>query len=82
MLFYFVRSALVTHIYIDALSSKEKESIVYFSSNRWYRFGVGNKTKATKNVLLPLHIGNVKTDIRVDIIDADIPLLFFKIITC
>ena len=37
--------------YKDTLSCKEKESIVYNSSNRWYRFGDGKKVKAIKKTV-------------------------------
>ena len=64
--------------YKDTLSCKEKESIVYNSSNRWYRFGDGKKVKAIKNIILPLHIGHEKTTISVDVVGVSIPLLFSK----
>lgn len=64
--------------YIDTLSLKEKDSIKYFSSKRWFRFGDGNRLKALKNVVLPLHIGFEKTTISVDVVTAAIPLLFSK----
>ena len=54
--------------YLDTLSCKEKDTIVYTPSSRWYRFGESNKVKATKNVVLPLHIGDQKTTISVDVV--------------
>ena len=64
--------------YLDSLSCKEKEEVKYYSSPRSFRFGDGNRVKAMKNVIIPLHIGSIKTSIRVDVVSQNIPLLFSK----
>ena len=64
--------------YIDTFSCKDKDSIIYKSSSRYYRFGDGKQVKALKYVQLPLYIGAKKTSILVDVVSVDIPLLFSK----
>ena len=63
--------------YVDTLSCKDRDSIKYRSSQRYYRFGDGKKVKAVNSVELPLFIGAKKTSIIVDVVPGDIPLLFF-----
>ena len=64
--------------YLDTLSCKDKDSVKYYSSHKYYRFGVGKKLKALKSVEIPLFIGTKKTSIVVDVVRGDIPLLFSR----
>lgn len=64
--------------YVDSLSCADKDSIKHMSSTKYYKFGDGKKLKAIKSVQLPLHIGETKASIIVDVVEAEIPLLFSK----
>ena len=64
--------------YLDTLSCKDKDSVKYNSSHRYYRFGDGKKLKALKSIEIPLFIGSKRTSIIVDVVRADIPLLFSR----
>ena len=73
-----VCGSLWLEVYIDSLSCADRELIKYMSASRSYKFGDGKKLKAVKRVEIPLHIGEKKTSIVVDVVNADIPLLFSK----
>ena len=45
-------------------------------SNKVFKFGDGEKKPSLESVKLPVKIAGVKRKVRVDIVEADIPLLF------
>lgn len=64
--------------YMNSLSANEKESIVYTTSNKPFRFGDGREIKSTKAATIPANIGSHKVSIKTDIVDANIPLLLSR----
>ena len=64
--------------YIDTLSPRDKEKIVYGQSRNVYRFGCGSKCPAKKEIKFPAVIGNVKVTLRADVVTGDLPLLLSR----
>ena len=60
--------------FIETLTEKEKKSVVYRESKKYYKFGSG-VLKAINSMELPCQIGDKNVRLTVDIVDSDIPLL-------
>ena len=64
--------------YINNLSEKEQQNIIFTSSNHVYCFGDGRKIKAIQSVTFPAVIGKEHINIQSDIINNGTPLLFSR----
>ena len=64
--------------YIDSLDEKEKDKIVYKSSNNKFKFGYGEKVCSQQLVKIPALVGQRKIFIETDVVKKNIPLLLFK----
>ena len=62
--------------YKDTLPSDTK--IASEDSERVFRFGPSKVYPSTKKVTLPVNIANTDTEIVVDIVDCEIPMLLSK----
>ena len=60
--------------YINNLSEKEQQNIIFRSNNHVYRFGDGRKIRAMHSVTFPAVIDKEHINIQSNIINNDIPL--------
>ena len=65
-------------VYIESLSSKDRNSIRSSRSSFTFRFGDGRSYKSKKKLIIPFYINNSKHYLRVDIVDCCIPLLISR----
>ena len=61
--------------YVDTLNEDEKAKVKNCVSDNIFKFGDGKIIKSLKCVEIPVTIGQVKANIRTDVVDTDIPLL-------
>ena len=64
--------------YMESLSEFEKNSIVEQSSQKSFTFGNGESFQSVKCVTLPCYIGNMKAEMKVDVVRCNVPLLLSK----
>ncbi len=66
-------------VYVQSLSSKEKEEMSETYSDTRFRFGVGGPVYTSeKRITLPAVLGKKNVSIETDVIDCDLPLLLSK----
>ena len=61
--------------YLKTLQKKQLKEIKNYSDRHSYRFGDGVSVKAFARKRIPIVIGNVKYDLKVDVVKNEIPLL-------
>ena len=64
--------------YINNLSSREKNQVIYGKSKNMFKFGCGTLFLANQSVKIQAKIGKKDYEIHSDVIEGDIPLLFSK----
>ena len=64
--------------YINNLSDTDQSKVLFGESNHIYSFGDGRKVNALYSVKIPATIGSHNFEIKIDVVDNDIPLLFSK----
>ena len=64
--------------FIETLSEKEKEKVLYSPSKTFFRFGDSRLYESKEKVKIPVKVAGVHFMINCDIIDAEIPLLLSK----
>ena len=62
--------------YVKNLSWEMKVKVIGRKSDKVFKFGDGEKKKSLKSVRLPVKIAGMNLIVRVDIVEAEIPLLF------
>ena len=62
--------------YINNLSDTNQSKVLFGESNHIYRFGDGRKVNALHSVKICATIGTHNLEIKTDVVDNDIPLLF------
>lgn len=67
-----------TDCYIDGLSSRKQEQVVYTDSSKAFKFGCGKVYNSLYKVKLPATIGNKDIFIETDVVQTDIPMLLSK----
>ena len=65
-------------VYLDSLSSKDRNHIRSKRSSNRFRFGDGQMYKSRKRVTIPIFIKNEKHYLNVDVVDICIPLLISR----
>ena len=65
--------------YINNLSDTNQSKVLFGESNHIYSFGDGRKVNALYSVKIPATIGSHNFEIKIDVVDNDIPLLFSKL---
>ena len=66
------------NVYVDSLSSKDRNHIRSKKSSNRFRFGDGQMYKSQKRVTIPIFVGNNKHYLNVDVVDICIPLLISR----
>ena len=66
--------------YLSLLSEEEKSRVLKSvkSSSSLFRFGDGKESRSTKSYVIPVVIAGVKTEMVVDVVNNEIPLLISK----
>ena len=64
--------------YINNLSDTDHSKVLFGESNHIHRFGNGRKVNALHSVKIPATIGSQNLEIKTDVVDNDIPVLFSK----
>ena len=62
--------------YVKTLSRKGRKKLKITPSSKVFKFGDGEKKPSLKSVRLPVTIAGMKRTVRVEVVDAEIPLLF------
>ena len=65
--------------YINNLSDTNQSKVLFGESNHIYSFGDGRKVNALCSVKIPATIGSHNFEIKIDVVDNNIPLLFSKL---
>ena len=66
-------------LFISTLSQADQSKIVYSDTSSIFKFGSGDKVKATTSVKLPIVLGSKKLSLQVDVVQEDLPLLLSRI---
>ena len=66
--------------YVDSLSDSDKVAVAYSDSNNSFRFGDGQQVQSTSTARFPSYLGSKRVFIVSDVVDLDIPLLFFRVL--
>ena len=61
--------------FVNALSTKDKELIKVFDSEKVYKFGGGEKRKSLGKVIFPCYFAGCNLKMTTEVVDADFPLL-------
>ena len=65
-------------MYLASLSANERRQVKFLPGGTTFKFGAGNKMKSKEGMEIPCDIGGLKTTVRTDVVDSDIPLLLSK----
>ena len=64
--------------YLEILTEQDRNKIIYSNSSSTFKFGYGNKVKATRAVQMPITLGSKKVQFKTDVVEEDLPLLFSR----
>ena len=64
--------------YIDTLSAGDRQKVIESKSDTKFKFRDSNTVQVTKEVEIPVQIGNKQVDIHTDVINNELPLLLSK----
>ena len=64
--------------YIDTLPAGDKQKVVESKSDTKFKFRDGNTVQVTKEVEIPVQIGNKQVDMHTDVINNELPLFLSK----
>ena len=73
-----VCGSLWLKVYVDSLSTKQRQLIELSECSKKYRFGDGKEVEAAETAKVPVFFGKVKAFITIDVVPALIPLLLSK----
>ena len=73
-----VCGSLWLKVYIDSLSTKQKQFIEVSKCHKKYKFGNGKEVQAVETVKIPVFFGKVKSVLTIDVIPVLLPLLLSK----
>ena len=64
--------------YIDSLSKEDSKLIEERPTSTRFKFGDGRVVQASRKVIIPEYIGDMKVNIETDVVSDDLPLLLSK----
>ena len=64
--------------YIDSLSKEDSKLIEERPTSTRFKFGDGRVVQASRKVIIPAYIGDMKVNIETDVVSDDLPLLLSK----
>ena len=64
--------------YVETLSENDRRRIISKSSDHKFRFGVGKIFHSKEEVILPMYIDDIQILMKIQVIEAKIPLLISR----